>query len=606
MQVEKSTVNVHPGRAHADEVVQIDAPGAIAKVKNVRVRFGDRDAMSIIVSSGRIFSIVPSAEPGQLELSLEFDDDGGKGRRLSCSFSHQGTRNPGGERTQATPSKPTKESRPPVEPGTGGAGAEKAAGAKPGDPTRPAGNWWMLHQALYHTAHAATARVAPFQQLWSHQFVGALSTSQPLLAGDKVLVGVLGNGQEVIAALERNTGAVLWTRNSSASVWGTPVAVNDHVYFVESSWAGGVGSHQLVCLRIDDGVEQWTTTLAEGSQSGMAAAFGSLYLLTRDGSLSARNVVDGGVVWEVSVDVGGGQTLSSPAVGFGTVFVGSQAGLAAFDASTGSPKAIASPGAYNGNSSPLIVSDVGVGNPPLVVICDGDSRVHAHNAMTGASVWSSSANRPLWYTTPCAAKDLVYVAQALHVVALDANTGAVTAQSADFAADPSAPPTVTEAELVVASRDSKMSALDPQSLSTVSTLDMPGVPNGDHGQPSIDDGQLFINTAQDATAYAPSDTLRAYAKRRLCVIVTVAYGSPLAEEVRLVQRVRDEIFASSPLGRRLLGVAEAVYYSFSPGVARAMVHHPRWRTALRVVVVAPLVRVLRIALVATQRWRRER
>lgn len=71
-----------------------------------------------------------------------------------------------------------------------------------------------------------------------------------------------------------------------------------------------------------------------------------------------------------------------------------------------------------------------------------------------------------------------------------------------------------------------------------------------------------------------------------CFVATAAYGSPLADEVAALRRLRDRHLRNHPLGRWLV----AAYYDTSPGVAAWLRRHPRLkplaRAALRPVVAA--------------------
>lgn len=55
-----------------------------------------------------------------------------------------------------------------------------------------------------------------------------------------------------------------------------------------------------------------------------------------------------------------------------------------------------------------------------------------------------------------------------------------------------------------------------------------------------------------------------------CVIMTAAYGSPLAEEVVFLRHVRDDLIGSTPIGHQLVNAWNTFYYAWSPPLAQAI------------------------------------
>lgn len=464
------------------------------------------------------------------------------------------------------------------------------AGKKPGDPTRPASNWWMVHRDLEHTSRAPTDQLVPISKLWQRTFADALLFTQPIVGDNLVLVGVYGNGDEAFVALDPQNGNVLWARtkdqNGGGVVSGTPVAVNERVYFVEHS----LDTRQLTCLKIADGTEVWSKSLAANSHSGLAAAFGNIYLITRDGVLHAYDAQNGNVVWERSgIDVGTGQTLSSPAIGFGNVYVGSHQGLRAFDASTGAPKwSATSP--LNGNASPLVVYDVGVGNPAVVVIGAEDNKLRAYHVTSGQQLWEYSGDIGLWYTTPATNEGKIYLMQQRTVVELDAVTGQLTKTSPDLGETIDAGPTIAKGHLFVIMRDDRMIILNQADLSIATQANIPSHSSGDFGSPSVENGKLYLWAAETDPYPSASDTIHAFHKS--CLIATAAYGSPLAPPVSFLRGVRDMQIKRTATGRALIDAFESVYYKFSPRVSKAMYQSTPLRHTIRWLVVAPCVHSL--------------
>ncbi|PKL65172.1 MAG: hypothetical protein CVV32_04040 [Methanomicrobiales archaeon HGW-Methanomicrobiales-3] len=79
-----------------------------------------------------------------------------------------------------------------------------------------------------------------------------------------------------------------------------------------------------------------------------------------------------------------------------------------------------------------------------------------------------------------------------------------------------------------------------------------------------------------------------------CLIVTATFGSPMAGEVQLVRSFRDDTMQQTWLGSRYVTALNAVYYSFSPSVARAIDENPSAKPVMRLVL-APLIGIVLIS-----------
>jgi hypothetical protein len=76
-----------------------------------------------------------------------------------------------------------------------------------------------------------------------------------------------------------------------------------------------------------------------------------------------------------------------------------------------------------------------------------------------------------------------------------------------------------------------------------------------------------------------------------CLIVTATFGSPMASEVQLVRDFRDNTIQQEYLGSRYVTALNAMYYSFSPFVARTIDQNPWVKPAMRLVL-APLLGIV--------------
>lgn len=78
-------------------------------------------------------------------------------------------------------------------------------------------------------------------------------------------------------------------------------------------------------------------------------------------------------------------------------------------------------------------------------------------------------------------------------------------------------------------------------------------------------------------------------KKGMCFVATAAYGSPLAPEVVLLSRYRDEVLLSSKLGALFV----AFYYRVSPPLASLIARANVLRAVTRSLFLTPLLRLLR-------------
>ena len=105
----------------------------------------------------------------------------------------------------------------------------------------------------------------------------------------------------------------------------------------------------------------------------------------------------------------------------------------------------------------------------------------------------------------------------------------------------------------------------------------------------------YLDDADDARQEALDARVRAEAKgagfESDCLIVTAAFGSPMATEVQLVRDFRDNTIKQEYLGSRYVTALNAIYYSFSPYVASAIDRNPSVKPAMRVIL-APLLGIV--------------
>jgi hypothetical protein len=81
-----------------------------------------------------------------------------------------------------------------------------------------------------------------------------------------------------------------------------------------------------------------------------------------------------------------------------------------------------------------------------------------------------------------------------------------------------------------------------------------------------------------------------------CFVASAAYGSPLAPEVQLLRRFRDDILRKTPTGRAFFEHFYEHYNRISPMIVAAMERDAEVMEVMRAAIVAPLVRYLHLAL----------
>jgi hypothetical protein len=78
-----------------------------------------------------------------------------------------------------------------------------------------------------------------------------------------------------------------------------------------------------------------------------------------------------------------------------------------------------------------------------------------------------------------------------------------------------------------------------------------------------------------------------------CIIATAAYGSEMAPEVTYMRYVRDNMIGSTETGRTLVNAFNVFYYSWSPGIAQAIVQSPTLQALFRILL-TPLVLIIHV------------
>lgn len=102
---------------------------------------------------------------------------------------------------------------------------------------------------------------------------------------------------------------------------------------------------------------------------------------------------------------------------------------------------------------------------------------------------------------------------------------------------------------------------------------------------------LTVNDPLGMEAAKELERLKAK-KKGMCFIATAIYGSPLVEEVIVLQKFRDNVLIKSLFGHVFI----AGYYFYSPFVVQLIIKLPILKEIIKATIVAPLVRFARYCL----------
>lgn len=241
--------------------------------------------------------------------------------------------------------------------------------------------------------------------VWSTK-VGEMYTTSPLAVGDVIYTATNDKG---IYALNARTGDIIWNDSSLSTGMHTSIAYHDGVIFgagTPKNYSGN-GSGQKSIFAMDATTQKmlWSVPLDGYDPASVVYSDGSIIIHSStldNGYVTVYNSTDGSVIWRnffEEEDWNGIET--TPAVGFGKIFVGAQI------------KSEANFRCYNLTTGSLIWShrlDGGVISTPLVTAngvvyvhsygtINSHSRLYAIDVYTGEYLWTlelfGSAKIPL-------------------------------------------------------------------------------------------------------------------------------------------------------------------------------------------------------------------
>ena len=219
-------------------------------------------------------------------------------------------------------------------------------------------------------------------QVWNQSVAGQVDS--PLnFADDHVYVeSQLGD----VYCLDAANGQVIWRFPTRGTAYGLSVAISDGYVFAGNS------DGDVLCIDADSGVEAWHF-IADGAVSSPVAVDGFVYFGCRDGKAYCLDALDGTKIWNYTTWYNSagpshgyhwGNTVSSPAVAYGHVYMGSSDfDVFCLDVTSGDKIWNFSTGA-------------GVYAPPTVAggyVFAGsyDGNVYCLNASSGVEIWRVAA-----------------------------------------------------------------------------------------------------------------------------------------------------------------------------------------------------------------------
>lgn len=258
------------------------------------------------------------------------------------------------------------------------------------------------------------------QKLWSFGAMPGyrLASAPPVVVGQEVFVLELGSDENYervsnVVALDRGTGAFLWSRPTAVSEnqgrIHLPVAVKDgRAYLIWEDWDAYEGYVTAVDART--GQQFWSTTVDNigGATASALAISGDHLVALHFSTLVAYNLATGAEVWEVDTQEGVGMVAPSDdmlAVG-GRVAVANTGRIAAYSAQSGATLWQDDIDRTLCNSNRLTLASDG---DVLAVMGMCNERLVAYDLLTGGERWNVAVPREFGEHWTAIANGVLYV-----------------------------------------------------------------------------------------------------------------------------------------------------------------------------------------------------
>lgn len=186
----------------------------------------------------------------------------------------------------------------------------------------------FIHQGkLYFTAGADGVYCIDAlegEQIWHYPAVHA--DMSPVMHKDKVYFGT-GYGDYRIYAVDAQTGAEVWSKQMPYSVWGSPSAEENRVFFGlgrgNFSESAPIPAGKVVALDTETGDLLWEHEAEDAVLTAIAIQNGYVTFGSRDGYVYSLQSTDGKLNWKTDL---GGPVVSSPAVTMDTIYAATKDG----------------------------------------------------------------------------------------------------------------------------------------------------------------------------------------------------------------------------------------------------------------------------------------
>jgi outer membrane protein assembly factor BamB len=275
--------------------------------------------------------------------------------------------------------------------------------------------WPMAGRDATHSGTAA-GPIPPYREAWRRDVGLGGPVAGPVVGGGAVIV-IDAQG---VAALDPETGEILWSAPRSEGSAGAPAIAGDVV--IHASGTGN--SATMVARAVDDGRERWRAYLSSPATGGVVVDGGIVYVATRDGILFGFDVRSGEQRLRFASR---GAANGTPAVAGGLVLAGwndRPSGISTVRAVPVDSGLDERAPQWEVSGRPSAVTAAAVAARGRVAfVALGDGTVRAVGLEAGEERWQDRLrDAPSGDQVPAAGESLV-VADRLHVARLDPATG---------------------------------------------------------------------------------------------------------------------------------------------------------------------------------------